>query len=876
MTSCKRILSVVLCLCLLCAAMPTLSQAAPAGVFPEVVVNESQVHKETLAKKDIASTVYAPGATSADSKAKTTVTNLTNGQRLLFQTSSNKLSELYIVPFSTSLKVPAYTTCTVEQTFTFKGAKQYASSNKATAAASFELLDFNETAVSGTTVVPRTSNSKNYGANKGTALFRGSRLGTSSSVNGDLNLERNITLESSSTTQTLTLVYENNTGSEKTVSKNFGFWGCTQYGSKYENNFAVAFSVTYQVTSTERVTFNANGGTVSPAAQTVTYGAAYKTLPTPTRGNYTFNGWFTAATGGTRVLSTTEVTTFGAHTLYAHWTGKKFTVTFNANGGTVTTTGKTVTYGEAYGDLPTPTRENYSFDGWYTAATGGTKVTETTTVSKTADHTLYARWKANQYTVTLDTNGGTLATKSITVTYGETYGDLPVPTREGCGFGGWYTEDYGEGTEVTSTTKVTATGSHTLHAYWVDEANVVQWWGDAEIEYGQKSLAGFGLLSVDNNYDYLFEWYQCDDKNKTNTRKIAERTGDESLYKTPTDLPVGKYYYYIKMTTIEKKHGKSTTITGPVQEITVVPSTPKMVDWPSVTIDLKTESPRLGDHKITGGSAKNEHSEAPVTGTFTWVEPDTTFTGEDASPWEEDFLSIKACFTPDDSKNYKPTEVNLRVWVTCSHEFVDDQVMEPATCTEKGKMRKVCKICNAFQYAEIPAAGHDYENGAWQTNQTQHWKQCAKCSSTNTPADHIFGNWSGGIRTCEACGYSEEQVITVTIIWGEMAFTYQDGSWDPETHNYALGEWTANSAGGNEITVENQGEGEVAVSFSYTPADDAVNGHFADESGNAVESPAALLPESKKYARLYLSGQPKKILENEPVGTVTVRLGGNE
>lgn len=68
------------------------------------------------------------------------------------------------------------------------------------------------------------------------------------------------------------------------------------------------------------------------------------------------------------------------------------TVTFNPNGGSVSPTSKTVTYGSAYGTLPTPTRTYYNFDGWYTSASGGSKVTASTTVTATTNHSLYAHW----------------------------------------------------------------------------------------------------------------------------------------------------------------------------------------------------------------------------------------------------------------------------------------------------------------------------------------------------------------------------------------------------------------------------------------------------------------------------------------------------
>ena len=67
-------------------------------------------------------------------------------------------------------------------------------------------------------------------------------------------------------------------------------------------------------------------------------------------------------------------------------------VSFNANGGSTSTTTKTVNYKAAYGELPTPTRSGYKFDGWYTSATGGTVVNSTTIVTNSSAHTLYAHW----------------------------------------------------------------------------------------------------------------------------------------------------------------------------------------------------------------------------------------------------------------------------------------------------------------------------------------------------------------------------------------------------------------------------------------------------------------------------------------------------
>ena len=58
--------------------------------------------------------------------------------------------------------------------------------------------------------------------------------------------------------------------------------------------------------------------------------------------------------------------TYGtAQNLTANAFKKEYTVTYNANGGSCSTATKSLTFGDSYGTLPTPTRTHYTFDGWY-------------------------------------------------------------------------------------------------------------------------------------------------------------------------------------------------------------------------------------------------------------------------------------------------------------------------------------------------------------------------------------------------------------------------------------------------------------------------------------------------------------------------------
>ncbi len=80
-------------------------------------------------------------------------------------------------------------------------------------------------------------------------------------------------------------------------------------------------------------------------------------------------------------------------TVNAKWTANTYKITYNVNGGSkLKTTGKTVTYDAAYGKLAVPKRTGYTFSGWYTAKTKGTKITAASSVKITANTTLYAHW----------------------------------------------------------------------------------------------------------------------------------------------------------------------------------------------------------------------------------------------------------------------------------------------------------------------------------------------------------------------------------------------------------------------------------------------------------------------------------------------------
>lgn len=225
------------------------------------------------------------------------------------------------------------------------------------------------------------------------------------------------------------------------------------------------------------VTFDANGGAVGDATKTVYYGQYYGEMPVPTRENYGFGGWFTAKEGGTQITSESVVDALVNQTLYAQWIPNQFTVIFDANGGSVSTTSKALAFEDSYGTLPVPTRDNYTFAGWFTSATGGTQVSENDVPTEAKDVTLYAQWTPNKFTVTYNANGGSVSTTNKELTFGDSYGTLPTPTRDYYNFLGWNTAADGAGTTVYTDTVPSSAENVTLYAIW--ELKPVSGWVQA-------------------------------------------------------------------------------------------------------------------------------------------------------------------------------------------------------------------------------------------------------------------------------------------------------------------------------------------------------------------------------------------------------------
>ena len=243
----------------------------------------------------------------------------------------------------------------------------------------------------------------------------------------------------------------------------------TKYGKfrMYEDSKAINWYVNFYPYHALTYDKNAEDATGTMDMQFIEADAADKKVVVAncgfTRPGYEFESWRKGETS-TYFVAGVNHELVADVTFYAKWKAKKITIIWDANGGSVTPTSSTYTYNGATITPPTPTRANYIFNGWFTAATGGTKITEVGTNNKpTEDVTYYAQWtektvptfawSAASYTAALEADNTfpTLNnTNNLPVTYSSSDPDIAKIDANGNVILG-----------AVGTTKITADGAET-------------------------------------------------------------------------------------------------------------------------------------------------------------------------------------------------------------------------------------------------------------------------------------------------------------------------------------------------------------------------------------------------------------------------------
>ena len=175
-----------------------------------------------------------------------------------------------------------------------------------------------------------------------------------------------------------------------------------------------------------RVTFDATGGAGGMTLD-VPYGSPVGSLPAPTRTGYTFDGWWTAETGGLEISASTTV--YGDVTYYAHWVANTYVVTFDACGGHGTMPLQKFKAGKEQPLMPNAFAcAGHVLAGWATNATGNVVFADGQSITVYADLTLYAVWTASSFSpqyLVVDLSGGPDAA---------TYPVVAMDSEPFCGF----------------------------------------------------------------------------------------------------------------------------------------------------------------------------------------------------------------------------------------------------------------------------------------------------------------------------------------------------------------------------------------------------------------------------------------------------------
>lgn len=409
------------------------------------------------------------------------------------------------------------------------------------------------------------------------------------------------------------------------------------------------------------VTFDVNGGALDgghPGTETVTAGGTLASLPTASRVGYDFAGWTTAE----GAAFTTDTLVSANITVTAAWTPKTYAVTLNAQGGAFDdgagTATVTATYDAALPALPAPTRDGYTFKGWFTSAQGGEQVTAGTTYQTAGACTYYAQWELaadDTVELTLDAGEGVFEggshTTTVEVPTGGTLseGDVPILTLDGYELAGWFldedfaqpvvfAEDADPAAGIAATTFDSAV---TLYAKWLADIS-----SDADI-----SFAGIAVDYTGAAVPAVPTYGQSFPASEQAKVQVLYRSGSSPW---SSGAPVGVGSYDVKFVyegssdyaPFEKEYPAGIVISKATLSQTGLAADPAEV----------AAGTKLADVALVGATVTMADG-TPVAGAWSWV--DTAGVVNEAGTY-------RAVFTPTDTASYEPLYVDVQINVKAS------------------------------------------------------------------------------------------------------------------------------------------------------------------------------------------------------------------
>ena len=510
--------------------------------------------------------------------------------------------------------------------------------------------------------------------------------------------------------------------------------------------------------STERAGYKFIGwqpALAEKATEDVTYTAQWEAVPSY---KVTFNGNGTNKLSGTISGNYTSKTQYYEGTevnLQAAMDGKKFTKDLSADYTTNYRQTGWNTEKDGSGETYQP-GDFYVFDRQL-SENGGLKVY------------LYAQWEANTYTVTFNSNGGS-ELASITVTYGQKYGNLPSAGYvDGLQNLGWYLVD--ENGNVTDTsigdrTIVTLTRNHELFQkreiktpkVKLSLSRPIYNYLEEPVTIQSSGITEYAALK------YSYQWYKDD---------VALTDGD--IYDGATTANLTLKHDYVSCS---GKYKLVVTITLADGSEIVVTNAPVTAE---ATYDvLIRRSSNMLYYDANGGvggpsnnsdyyDKENDRYIAKVSDINYGYDGPLTRKGYHFTGWNTEKDGSGETYQPGDfyvfdrqlSENGGLKVYLYAQWEACENHFEDVKVITEPTCTEKGLKLCRCTVCNTEYEVEIPALGHDLTGWIW--NRTEHWKRCKRCGELFEVEKHNLTEWKNVVRNgevveehhCTVCGFSE-------------------------------------------------------------------------------------------------------------------------
>ncbi len=594
----------------------------------------------------------------------------------------------------------------------------------------------------------------------------------------------------------------------------------------YTENIVLASSATLEVTTNEvdlTLSYSANGGTGAPSAQTGVGSPSYTftiSSSKPTRANasagsytvtynansgsvsptsataarttsYSFSKWNTASGGGgTNYNPGGSITISSNTTLYAQWTSSTSTAAVT---------------------LPTPSRTGYSFNGWYTAASGGTKVGNAgASYTPTGNVTLYAQWTATVVAPTFTTQPsaksvyrGATATLSVVAT--TTQGTITYQWQSSTNnssfsnISGATSASYSAPTSTVGTLYyrcvATATKDGVSKSTNSNSASVAVSATPTPSITSQPSsksvnVAGTASISVTASVasgTLSYQWYSSTD----NSSFTAISGATSASYSAPTSAP-GTKYYRVRVTntlngytTYKDSNSVSVTVSVAAPTFTTQPTNKNVYRGASVTLSAAATAP-YGTVSYQWQSSSNNSSYSNISGATS-----STYSPSTATVGTTYYRCVaKATYSGSTSSATNSTAVSVVVNATGTPIITSQPQDTSAFIGQTGKSVSVTATGDSLSYQWQSSTNNStWSNISGATGRTYSFPTS---SAGTTYYRCVVTNTLNGYTATTTSSVATVSVVDVTT----PSFTKQ-----PQSASYAIG----NTANALSVTATSNG-----------------------------------------------------------------------